>query len=364
MIDLQTVFSNKPCRRVFLTNLKMMKLQHIMKPQHILTSSLGNCLEWFDFGLFLFLAPLIGTKFFHTQNQNSATLAALSVFATGFIARPLGGILFGHLGDRHGRRDTLRYSILIMAAVTFIIGCLPTYATIGIWASILFVMFRIIQGFSVGGEYSGILIYLAESAPSENRGLITSFAATGANVGFLLATLVILFMQWWLPEKIMQTWGWRLPFIIMGFFSILLFYLRLNLLETPVYLYLKQGQHIQQRPLLAALRKAWPTLLKIFSISGMNSTFYYIFFGYMPTYLTNNVGIDTHIAFLLQSAALVILIFLVPIAGICGDRFGRKKMLLFTAMSIILLTLPCFYLLHARTIDLIALALGIAALIS
>ncbi len=334
-----------------------------MHSRNLLASSFGNILEWFDFALFIFLAPVIGENFFPSHDMHSATLAALGVFAAGFIARPIGGILFGHIGDRNGRSKTLLYSILLVTLATFFTGFLPTYANIGILAPILFTGFRILQGLSVGGEYSGIMVYLAESAPNHRRGFITSFAATGANIGFLLATVVVMLLKFLLPLSAILAWAWRLPFIIIGALGLIIFYFRLKLIETPAYLHLKKTRRIEKQPLLSALRSAPGALLKILGITCVSSTFYYVFFGYMPQYLNQNLNISSSLAFALQSLALLLMLFLVPLAAICGDRFGRKKMLIISTLCILTLTLPSFYLLNTRAISAIALALSIATII-
>lgn len=152
---------------------------------------MGNIIEWFDFGLFIFMAPIIGGKFFPQESANTATIHALMVFAIGFLCRPIGGIFFGYFGDTRGRAKTLRISILIITLSTFLIGIIPSYQEIGLFAPTLFIILRLIQGISIGGEYSGIMIYLAESASQKHRGFITSFAASGSNLGFLCATLTL-----------------------------------------------------------------------------------------------------------------------------------------------------------------------------
>ena len=158
-----------------------------MIKKEILISSLGNTIEWFDFGLFIFMAPIVGTQFFPQASAGTATIEALIVFAAGFLCRPLGGIFFGYFGDTRGRAKTLKISILIITISTFLVGVIPSYEEIGLTAPILFLLLRLIQGVSIGGEYSGIMIYLAESAPLNKRGFTTSFAAIGANLGFFFS---------------------------------------------------------------------------------------------------------------------------------------------------------------------------------
>jgi len=330
----------------------------------ILSTSLGNVLEWYDFGLFIFLASIIGEQFFSTHDPATAAIAAFSVFAAGFICRPLGGILFGHYGDTRGRAKTLRLSILLIAFSTLLVGFLPTYHTAGIMAPILLTLLRLTQGLSVGGEYSGVMIYLAESAPANRRGFITSFAATGANLGFLLATLTVILLKTTLTTEDLHAWGWRLPFIFIGLFGTVILYYRLKVAETPVYLYLQSTHHIEKKPFLAAVAHAPKSLLKIFGLTCMSSTFYYVFFGYMPDYLTEFTNISSTTALTIQSILLVFMLFLVPLCGACGDRVGRKRMLMITALGIILLAVPCFYLLQSNVLFLVIVSLSIAAVLS
>ncbi len=334
-----------------------------MKLRQIAPISLGNILEWFDFGLFIFLAPIIGQQFFPADNEITATMATFVVFAAGFICRPIGGIIFGHFGDRYGRAQPLRYSILITTAVTFLVGVLPTYATAGLLAPILFTLLRLMQGISIGGEYGGVMTYLAESAPAEKRGFITSFAATGANMGFLLATLFILLLETILSKEIIDAWGWRLPFIFIGLVGCCISYYRLKLLETPAYDYLKKANHIKRLPILTALTHAPTRLLQIFGLSCMSNTFYYAFFAYMPTYLSQYAGISSQNAFLINSLSLAAMLFLVPIGGMCGDRWGLKNMLIISTLAIIFLTFPCFYWLNLQSLGLIILSLSITTII-
>ncbi len=335
-----------------------------MKLNQITASSLGNILEWLDFGLFIFLAPVIGEQFFPMQNPIMAEIAAFGVFAAGFICRPMGGLLFGHFGDKIGRAKPLRLSILIITTTTFLVGILPTYAVAGILSPILFTLLRLLQGVAIGGEYSGVMTYLAESAPVKKRGFVTSFAATGANLGFFLATIMVLCLQDFFSPEMMQTWGWRIPFVVIGAIGGLISYHRLKLLETPAYEHLMSTNQIEKKPLVKAFRAAPKSLLTIFGLNCMSCTFYYVFFGYMPEYLQQYVGITSHHAFVIESFALVGMLFLVPLMGILGDRIGRKKMLLMTTAGMVVLALPFFYLLQYNTFNAVIVVLGMATLLS
>ncbi len=335
-----------------------------MNKRDLIASSFGNILEWFDFGLFIYLAPIISRQFFPTNDSQTATMAVFGVFAAGFICRPLGGILFGYLGDRYGRVQGLRWSIFVIAFSTLLISILPSYQTIGIFSPLLFTVLRLLHGLSVGGEYSGAAIYLAESAPIGQRGFFTSFAAIGANVGFLFATLSALWLESIFPLLAIDHWVWRIPFILGGVVGLFIFYYRLQLLETRPYLFLKASKQIETHPLLTALRNFPGKLLKIFGLTCMGSTFYYVFFGCMPSYLSKQLNVSLHTAFSVQAILLALMIVLIPLAGVLGDFYGRKKMLLVVAFGILIFTLPCFYLLQTKIVAAIFIALAIATLLS
>lgn len=335
-----------------------------MNKKDVLATSLGNIIEWFDFGLFIFMAPLIGAQFFPHQTGDAATLDALLVFAVGFIFRPLGGIFFGHFGDTRGRAQPLRLALLIITLSTSLVGMIPSYEKIGFLAPVLFTGLRLMQGLSIGGEYSGAIIYLAESAPNKQRGFITSFAATGANLGFLLATLSFLLLNQFVTPKALQDWAWRLPFLFTGIPGSIIIYYRFKLSETPIYSQLEKKQALQTQPFFTAINDAPYSLLKILGLTCMSSTFYYVFFGYMPTYLEHYIGFSLKQALTIQTLLIVLMLFLVPLAGLCGDYFSRKSLLIFTALSIMITIIPCFYLLQMNSLLTTILALTTATLLS
>ncbi|STY31469.1 Major facilitator family transporter [Legionella wadsworthii] len=325
---------------------------------------MGNIIEWFDFGLFIFMAPIIGGKFFPQESANTATIHALMVFAIGFLCRPIGGIFFGYFGDTRGRAKTLRISILIITLSTFLIGIIPSYQEIGLFAPTLFIILRLIQGISIGGEYSGIMIYLAESASQKHRGFITSFAASGSNLGFLCATLTLTLLNLFFSVETINTWAWRLPFLVAGIFGSFLTYYRFQLSETKVYSYLKTNHLIENRPFMTAMRYAPYQLIKILGLTCMSATFYYFFVGYISTYLEHYMGFPFNTALTFQTIILITMLFVVPLGGVFGDHFSRKKMILFTSLAILLFTFPCFYLMQYKSLLMTSLALGIATLLS
>lgn len=330
----------------------------------LLSSSLGNVLEWFDFALFIFFAPIIGEHFFPVHSPASAAIAAFAVFAGGFLCRPLGGIVFGHFGDRYGRVRVLRASIALITLATLLTGLLPAYETLGVLSSVLFAALRLLQGLSVGGEYSGVMIYLAETAPEGKRGMMTSFAAVGANFGFLIATLLTLFLQSIFSKAVLFDWAWRIPFFVMGTIGLLVLYFRFSMRETQAFLFLKQTHHIARQPFREALSKSPTVLLRIVGLTAMGAAFYYVFFGYMPSYLHDFLNVDLADSFGLQAVFLAAMLFLVPFAGRMGDHFGRRRMLLFVVFSILILSWPMFYLIQTKVTFAIAASLLIATFIS
>jgi MFS transporter, MHS family, proline/betaine transporter len=330
----------------------------------LLISSLGNVVEWLDFGLLIYLAPIIGQNFFPPSDPHSASLATFSVFALGFLARPVGGIVFGHLGDRYGRAQTLRLSIFLATLTTVLMGLLPTYQQIGIAASVLLSVVRLVQGLAVGGEYGGIMVYLAESAPAAKRGVFTCFAAIGANAGFLLATTVLTILSITVTTATLMAWAWRIPFLLVGLIGILLLYYRMQLVETPAYLHLQQFATIVKQPFLVAIRRSPFTLLRIISLTCMGTTFYYAFFGYMPHYLIQSGRLKFTSVFIVQTVFLSCMLIFILLAGILGDKWGRKRMLQITASGMLLAVVPCFYLLHQNYLPYMILAFTIATLLS
>ena len=335
-----------------------------MNVRTLATVSLGNILEWFDFALFVYLAPMMGAYFFPAHDPVYASMMAFAVFAAGFICRPLGGIVFGQLGDRLGRAKTLTISILTISCSTGMVGLLPSYAQIGWVSPLLFTGLRLIHGLSVGGEYTGAVIYLGESASPQHRGFLASFAIVGANLGFFLATLMAILLNSVVSPSFAHHWGWRLCFLFSGGVGFLILYHRFKLQETAVFTHLRNTRKIAAIPLLTALRHAPGKLLQLFALTCMGSTFYFLFFGYMPNYLAQYFGVSLLKSFSCQALFLLAMLILIPIAGICGDRFGRKKMLLMTAIGIIVFTIPCLYLLQQGTVITILSSLAVASILS
>jgi MHS family proline/betaine transporter-like MFS transporter len=335
-----------------------------MRLQSIISSSTGNLLEWYDFGLYAIYSPLFSRLFFPNEDPHVALIMTFAVLAIGFMCRPVGAFIFGYLGDSRGRAKTLRLSILMISLPTLIIGFLPTYAMVGIAAPLLLVFIRIWQGISLGGEYSGTLIYLTESAPTERRAMITSFAATGANLGILLASLVSAGTSYVFSDANFQTYGWRIPYILSGFLSLYIYSKRLKMQETDVFASLKKKHALVKNPITFVLKNNIPQILRILGMACMGGTFYYLSFIYMPTFLIQNLHYSITRASTLMTFFIGTMLIFVPLAGMLCDRVSRRKMLLFNAVLIAVITIPGFYFLREQHFMVVMLVLALFTIAS
>jgi MFS transporter, MHS family, proline/betaine transporter len=325
----------------------------------IASSSLGNILEWYDFGLFTIFSSLFARLFFPNEDPKVALLATISIFAIGFFCRPLGALLFGYLGDKQGRARTLRLSILMISLPTLLIGLIPTYQQIGMAAPVLLTLIRMWQGISIGGEYSGNLIYLAEIAPNRLRATLTSFASMGANTGILLAAFVGIVTTQFMTNQTLESWGWRAPYLISGLLSVMIYKFRLRIHETLVFEYLKNKNRLTKNPITLVFKKNLFELLRTLGLVCMGSTFYYFCFIFLPIFLTQNLNFSLQKISALMSLFIGLMIVLVPCAGYLCDQLGRRKMLLFNSFLVTLIVVPGFYFLqyHSFTILICVLTL-------
>ena len=327
-------------------------------------SSLGNISEWYDFGLLSAFSVIFGNLFFPASDKKVATLEILLVFALGFLCRPLGGLLFGHFGDRIGRTVTLRASILLISIPTLLMALLPTYQQVGIWAPILLIILRLIQGISLGGEFTGIVIYLTEIAPNKHRALLASFAGNAANVGLLAASGITLLLHSMLTVSQYQTFGWRLAFILGAIVSWGIFYLRKNFVETDSFQYIKTKQKILRLPFLEALKKIPEILVRTIILTMFNAVFYYTCFIYVQVHLVNVLHYPASTALKIQAGCLAAMLVLVPLGGMLCDRLGRRKTLILTTAGLMISAIPCFYLLASEVLFYAILAMAIFTLLN
>jgi MHS family proline/betaine transporter-like MFS transporter len=296
----------------------------------------GNVMEWYDFALFGYFAPIIGNHFFPSEAQLTSLLQTYGVFAAGFLMRPLGAALFGYVGDRFGRSRALFLSVVMMGAPTFLLGLLPTYDQIGLWAPTFLVVIRLVQGLSVGGEFSSSVTYMVETARRGRRGYAGSWANVGSLSGTLLGSATAAGLATLLPTEALHAWGWRVPFLLGLLLAGFALYMRSSLPDTQVFREHAKS-HEQDNPLHEALtRNLRETILAVLFASGYG-VFFYIPLIYLPTYANAESGIDLASALRINALATALMLPLIPLAGLVSDRWGRRKYWLtaaFVAMTL------------------------------
>ncbi|WOO41342.1 MFS transporter [Rubellicoccus peritrichatus] len=325
----------------------------------ILAGSVGNVMEWFDFAIYGFFAPVIGRQFFPSDDPVASLLAAYGVFASGFLARPIGAAFFGHLGDRHGRKLVLRLSVILMGVSTGLVGILPNHAMIGNTAPILLVLMRIIQGFSVGGEYTGSVVYLVERAPQNKRGIVGGWTSFGAIAGFLLGSGVGALISTLASPEALSSWGWRIPFIAGVAIAGLATFFRRSLDETP-----RRESFDKRLPIVQAVRTEWQSMLRIAGLIMMANVGFYMMFVYVTTYLSEQVGVPMATALDIDTATMATLLIFTPIAAWISDRIGRKPVLLTASIGCLVCAVPLFWAIqHDDVVWIVFGQLGFALII-
>ena len=318
-------------------------------------SFIGNFIEWFDYASYGYLATVIGLAFFPEADKSVQLMSTFAVFAMSFILRPVGAVVWGAWGDRWGRRWALSWSILIMSGSTFFIGLLPTYSAIGIAGAIGLLLLRMIQGFSASGEYAGAGTFLAEYAPPSRRGIYTSLVPASTACGLLAGSLMVTGAFWLLPDDAMNTWGWRIPFLLAGPLGLIGRYIRVHLEDSPAYQEMRAEMPQEEKseswsePLRLLLREHLHDTLITFGVSCLNAVAFYMLLSYMPTYVHEELGFSQDTATLATSAMLVVYIISLFIMGHLSDSFGRRRMLIAACVAFIVLTIPLFVVMTKAT---------------
>ncbi|MGQ0482552.1 MAG: MFS transporter [Pseudonocardia sp.] len=308
----------------------------------VAASAIGNATEWFDYGVYAYVAVEIGQNFFPGEY---ATLGALLVFAVSFILRPLGGLVWGPLGDRLGRTRVLAATILLMSGATFLVGVIPNYDSIGIWAPILLILLRVIQGFSTGGEYGGAATFMAEYAPDRRRGFWGSFLEFGTLAGFTLAVVVVFLVETVVGPAAMAEWGWRIPFLLALPLGAIGLYLRTRIDETPCFKSLDDPSESGGAMALKDLAtQYWRPVLQLFGLVIALNVINYTLLAYMPSYLQGTIGLSSGNADLLVIIGQVAMMAVIPFAGGLSDRIGRKPCWWISLVGIFVLAVPMFML--------------------
>jgi MFS transporter, MHS family, proline/betaine transporter len=316
-------------------------------------AAIGNVTEWYDFGVYAYFEPTIQQVFFSNLSDTMGTIATFATFAVAFLVRPFGGLFFGPLADRIGRTKVLATTMILMALGTFAIGCIPSATTIGVFAPILLLCARLVQGFSTGGEYGNAMTFIAEYAPDRKRGFLGSWLEFGTFTGYLLGAVIVTVAGAALTEQQLLDWGWRLPFFVALPLGLVGVYLRTRLADTPAYLALekeseerekenKTGREFQE------IFSLWPFLLVCMGLVLAWNVTNYMLTSYMPTYVTTTIesGVSETTSQLLQIAVMVVALITIPLLGVLSDRIGRKPIVWVGAIGLIVLSLPAVLLIR------------------
>ncbi|GAA3567034.1 MFS transporter [Amycolatopsis ultiminotia] len=314
----------------------------------VLAAGTGNALEFYDFAIFASLTPVISGLFFPSGDPLAAILSTLALFGVGFVMRPVGAIVFGRMADRLGRKIPLAVSVLIMGVTTVLVGVMPTYPRAGIVAPILLCLARLLQGLSVGGEFGTSASFLVEHAPGDRRGRYGSYAFFSSTAGSVLGTLVVLILTVAMPPDELESWGWRLPFLL-GFPLLAIgVYLRYRIAESPEFEEIKAGNARAKSPLRTLFRQHWRAFLTVIGICVGFSIASSTVQAFVLTYIRSVLGMPAVPALGTVVVSTTVGVFLVPAFGYLSDRYGRKPILLFACALTVLLPLPALLIIGLR----------------
>ncbi|HVV08910.1 MFS transporter [Amycolatopsis sp.] len=326
-------------------------------------AAVGNTIEWFDYGIYSYLTTSIGLNFFPDADGTARLLLVFAGIAIPFVLRPFGGLVLGPLGDKYGRRRILAFTIIIMSAASFVVGLIPSYSTIGIAAPILLLVARLVQGFSTGGEYGGAATFIAEHAPTRRRGFFGAFLEFGSTTGAMLGAALATLMQVTLSPASLNSWGWRIPFLIAGVLGIVGLYLRNRIEESPAFREAENRGETAAAPVKEVFTNVWPQVLKLMGFAILINVATYTVLAYMPTYLTQVLKIgDLESLGILLLIMFCMLLLIVP-TGALSDRIGRKPLLLFSTIGFLVLSYPSIALLQTATVGGIVAGVAILAVL-
>jgi len=325
----------------------------------IIASGLGNAVEWFDFSVYGFLAVTIGRTFFPSVQL----IASLTTFSVPFLFRPLGGAIFGFLGDTYGRKNILSFTIIMMSLSTFAIGIIPGHAAIGIWAPVLLFAAKVVQGLSVGGEYSGAMVFVSEYSPDKKRGFMASWLDFGSIAGFLFGAIVVSLVSFAVGDEAMQAWGWRIPFLLslpLGFIGL---YFRKSLDESPTYETSETHGCTDNRSVMTIIRHNFKNIVLCCCLVIATNTSYYMLLTYMPNYFAVNLHYDYDHGVLIIICVMAFMLLVQPCVGFMSDKIGRRPFILAGSLAQLFLSLPAYWMINHSNSLFIGLGIALLALV-
>jgi metabolite-proton symporter len=332
-----------------------------MMVRAVVASAIGTTIEWYDFFLYGVAAALVFPKFFFPASDPfTGTLLSFSTFFVGFLARPFGAAFFGHYGDRIGRKAALIATLLLMGTATMGIGFIPGYDRIGIWGAVLLVLGRVLQGIGVGGEWGGSVLMAGEWTDPKRRGFTTSWAQFGAPAGMVLANGALAVMTATTTEANFLSWGWRVPFLLSFLLLFVGFYIRVGILETPVFARLKAQGRVESAPVLVVLRHHWREVILTALLRTGQQTPFYIFTTYVLTYGTQVLKLSRGFVLRLVMLAAMISLVTIPLFGHLSDRFGRRRITAIGCALMVVFPFAYFGMLDSGVMALVALAIVVA----
>ncbi|MDG4850050.1 MFS transporter [Peribacillus frigoritolerans] len=322
----------------------------------LIASLVGSSIEWFDYFLYGTVSALVFNQlFFVNEDPTIGLLLSYASFALAFFIRPFGGVIFSHIGDRIGRKKTLVLTLSLMGVATFGMGLLPTYQAVGIWAPILLITLRLVQGLGIGGEWGGALLLAVEYAPAEKRGLFGAIPQMGVTIGMLLGTVALSIMTL-LPENAFMTWGWRIPFIFSALLVFFGLWIRKGIDETPSFKKVKESGEVPKLPIVETLKNYWREVLIAVGAKVVETAPFYIFSTFVVSYATANLGFSRTATLTAVMIATIITTILIPIMGNLSDKIGCKKLFIGGTIGMALFAFPYFWLLQQKSVLLLIVA--------
>jgi len=326
--------------------------------------SIGFFVENYDNSVYGFLAGIVAIVFFPEGAEQLALLFTLGIFAVSFFFRPVGGVVIGIVADRFGRRPAMVFALTLMAGATTVVGLLPGYASWGVWSVIILLLMRMIQGVSVGGEVSAAFSFVGEHAPPRRRAFFMSFASAASTLANLAGTGFAFLLTSALPAAAMESWGWRIPFLLAAPLGIIGFYIRRRLEDTPAFAELKAEGKVARNPLRDAFSRGNRRRLALaFVLPLLNSAGFFVLFVYMPTYMTSQLSYERSDGLIVSVVALAVCTIAIPFAGLVADRVGRRPVMLSSCALVVLLAVPTYLLVGTGTVQLAVLGGALLAFV-
>ncbi|MEN1968892.1 MFS transporter [Lentibacillus sp. N15] len=324
--------------------------EHQKAKKAVTAGAIGSFVEFYDFAIYGYFATVISVNFFPSDSQIVSLLATFAAFAAAFLIRPLGAIIFGHYGDKVGRKSSLSMAVILMGISTLVIGLVPTHEQIGVLAPVLLVIARLLQGLSAGGEWGGSATFIVEYAPSDRRGMYGSWVQVSAFGGMLAGSAIGALTGIVMSEEMLNNWGWRIPFLFGGVLGVVGLYLRSKIEDTPAFKEQKLKNDIKNSPVKSSLTEHWKESLTAVGFTVAWTVATYMLLTYMPTFIVTTTNLSLTQALFTNSIGLAVLVLFVPIMGTLSDRIGRKPLLISFAILTVLLTYPLFLLISTGNI--------------